>query len=328
MVILAVALSAVCVNSLRVQGNAFVNHEGETIHIHGVNRMGTEYMCISGGGFFDGPNTSSSLAAMKKWGINGVRIPLNEDCWLGINGAPPKFSGPAYHSAVDSYVELLGREKMYAVVDLHWTASGGAKADKQAPMIDADHGLKVWMSIASKLRRHSHVLFDLFNEPYGIDWNCWKNGCDFQGFKTLGMQELVTHIRKIANNTLLLGGLAYSNDLSGWLQHVPSDPHHNLAASWHSYNFNSCNNRGCWDSQIAPVAAKYPVVTGEFGENDCAHGYVDQLLPWLDSHKISYLGWTWNTADCAKTPALISNYDGTPTNFGVGYKNHLAKHYL
>ena len=23
---------------------------------------------------------------MKAWNINAVRVPLNEDCWLGING--------------------------------------------------------------------------------------------------------------------------------------------------------------------------------------------------------------------------------------------------
>src|SRR6266571_7113825 len=43
-----------------------------------------------------------------------------------------------------------------------------------------------------------------------------------------------------------------------------------------------------------------------------------------DAHGISYLGWTWDTWDCASGPALISNYDGTPTAFGIGFRNHLA----
>lgn len=66
------------------------------------------------------------------------------------------------------------------------------------------------------------------------------------------------------------------------------------------------------------------MVTGELGENDCAHGYIDQYMPWADAHGISYLGWTWDTWDCANGPALISNYDGTPTAFGIGFRDHLA----
>ena len=78
------------------------------------------------------------------------------------------------------------------------------------------------------------------------------------------------------------------------------------------------------DSQIAPVLAQVPVVPGEIGENDCAHGYIDSLMAWLDSHHTGYLGWTWNTWDCSSGPSLISSYDGTPTNFGAGFKAHLA----
>jgi hypothetical protein len=81
----------------------------------------------------------------------------------------------------------------------------------------------------------------------------------------------------------MLGGLAYSNDLTQWLTYEPTDPDHKLAASWHSYNSNSCNTRSCWISQISPVIAKVPLITGEIGENDCADDYIDQLTDWLDT---------------------------------------------
>lgn len=57
----------------------------------------------------------------------------------------------------------------------------------------------------------------------------------------------------------MLGGLAWSNDLTGWLPHQPADPDHNLAASWHSCKFNACNTKSCWTAQIAPVIAKVPI---------------------------------------------------------------------
>jgi endoglucanase len=72
------------------------------------------------------------------------------------------------------------------------------------------------------------------------------------------MQSMVNAVRSTgASNVLMLGGLAYSNDLTQWLQYEPSDPDH-LAASWHSYNFNACASQSCWNSQIAPLIARVP----------------------------------------------------------------------
>jgi endoglucanase len=46
-------------------------------------------------------------------------------------------------------------------------------------------------------------------------------------------------------------------------------------------------------------------------------------MPWADSHGISYIGLSWITSDCSGEPALITNYNGTPTNYGIGLGNHL-----
>ncbi|WP_141726314.1 cellulase family glycosylhydrolase, partial [Actinacidiphila rubida] len=127
-----------------------------------------------------------------------------------------------------------------------------------------------------------------------------------------------------AQNVILLGGLAYSNDLTGWLAHEPTDPTGNLGAVVHVYNFNTCSSSSCWDSQLAPVAAKVPLLATEIGENDCAHGFIDTFMNWLDTHQLGYLGWTWNNWDCSSGPSLVSDWNGTPTNYGIGFKNHLA----
>src|SRR5436309_5391823 len=78
--------------SIRVAGNKLVDGNGATVQLHGVNRMSTEYACIDGTGYFnqpfDGPHDQASVQAIKSWGsvINAYRMPLNEDCWLDING--------------------------------------------------------------------------------------------------------------------------------------------------------------------------------------------------------------------------------------------------
>ena len=312
--------------SLGVSGNHLVDGNGATVRLLGVNRSGTEYACIQGWGIFDGPNDAASVAAMAAWHINAVRIPLNEDCWLDINGVNSAYAGANYRTAIQSYVTLLHQYGLYAILDLHWNAPGTAPATGQQELPDADHSPAFWSSVASLYKGDPAVLFDLYNEPHDVSWSCWLNGCSVgsPAWTAAGMQSLVDAVRATgASQPIMVGGLAWSNDLSGWLANRPSDSANALVASFHNYNFNICDPT-CWNATVAPLAGQMPVVTGELGENDCAHGYIDQYMAWADAHGISYLGWTWDTWDCANGPALISNYDGTPTAFGIGFRDHLA----
>ena len=142
------------------------------------------------------------------------------------------------------------------------------------------------------------------------------------------MQTLVYGVRQTgAKNLILLGGIAYSNSLAQWISYAPQDPANNTGAALHVYNFNYCVNEDCWNQYVAPVAAKYPVVATEIGENDCSGGFVTSLMKWLDEHAGGhYLPWTFNTWDCKSGPALISSYNGTgvPTSYGQAVKNHYA----
>jgi hypothetical protein len=204
-------------------------------------------------------------------------------------------------------------------------------------MPDTAESVPFWTSVATAFKGNDAVIFDLFNEPYPEradsyneteGWQCWLNGgsdCVGISYSVAGMQTLVNAVRGTgANNVIMLGGLEYSNDLTQWLSYEPTDPDHDLAASWHSYNFNTCSTQSCWTSQVEPVIAQVPVIAGEIGENDCADTYVDPLMTWLDSENTSYLAWAWN-ADfaCATGPGLITDYNGDPTAYGAGYESHL-----
>ena len=311
--------------SVRVSGHHLVNGDGEPIRLLGVNRSGAEYACIAGWGFFDGPtNDDASVAAMASWHINAVRVPLNEDCWLGINGVAPAYAGANYQDAMVSYVNLLHRHNLYAIINLHWSAPGTQLATGQQPMADADHSPAFWQSVATTFKNDPAVVFDLFNEPYGVSWSCLRDGCDSLGWQAAGMQSLVNAVRSTgATQPLMVAGLDWSNDLSQWLQYAPTDPSHALVASYHLYNWNPCRSLACWNSTLITVAHRVPVVTGELGENDCAHGFIDSYMAWADAHRVSYVAWSWNTASCEAQPALITAYDGTPTNFGIGFRDHL-----
>src|SRR5271165_5627052 len=329
---------------LHVSGNKLVNASGSQVVLHGVDRSGTEYACVQGNGIFDGPNDQASITAMKSWGpVNAVRVPLNEACWNAESYVNSAYAGTNYINAIKSYVSLLNTNGIVAILDLHWTdgaytgpsaGCSSAQATCQKPMPDAAQAIPFWTSVANTFKGNDAVIFDLFNEPYASradnsnsaeGWQCWETGspCTGISYPVAGMQQMINAVRSAgANNVLMLGGEEYSNDLTGWLQYEPTDPDHNLVASWHSYNFNTCSSQSCWTSQIAPVIAAVPVVAGEIGENDCAGTYIDPLTTWLESENTSFLAWTWDdwSGGCSSGPTLITDYTGTPTNYGAGYK--------
>ncbi|MFJ4624084.1 cellulase family glycosylhydrolase [Streptomyces sp. NPDC088812] len=328
---------------LRVSGNQLVDADGTPRRLLGVNRSGGEFMCVQGRGIFDGPVDDAAVQAIADWNANTVRIPLNEECWLGLSTIQTEYGGARYIAAVEDLVARVEAHGMTPVLELHWSwgqytgNSAGCSdvhASCQKPMPNMQYTPAFWTSVADTFEDDPAVVFDLFNEPYpdratattAEAWQCWRDGgtCSGIGYEVAGMQDLVDAVRSTgATNLILAGGLAYSNDLSQWPAHRPTDPAGNLAAAWHVYNFNSCASESCWNSTLAPVAAQVPLVAGEIGENTCSHGFVDQVMQWFDDRDLSYLGWTWNTWDCSSGPSLISDYDGTPTAYGIGLRDHL-----
>jgi endoglucanase len=329
---------------LRVSGNKIVTTGGKPYRLLGVDRSSGEYACVQGKGQWDnGPVDQASVDAMKSWNIHAVRIPLNEECWLGINGSP---GGTAYQQGVKDYVDLLVANGINPILDLHW--SWGAyttgpdwhctdvHATCQKPVPDAQYAPQFWSGVANTFKGDDAVVFDLFNEPYpeiGSDWNktlgwqCLRDGgtCTGIPYEVAGMQDLVDAVRATgASNILMVGGLEWANDTREWLAYKPNDPLNNIAASWHAYSFNACANVSCWDSQIAPLAQEVPVVLGEFGQDNCGFDYMQTLADWADAHGIGYLAWTWNPWGCTSGGVLIRDWNGTPeAGVGEGYKAHL-----
>jgi endoglucanase len=300
---------------------------GQHIALHGANRAGSEYACLYGG-FFDGPSDQASITAMKAWHINAVRVPMNEDCWLGINGVPADFGGAKYQAAIRAYVSLLEASGMIVILDLHWAAPGTSKANGQLGMADADHAPTFWSQVAAAYAGDSsRVIFDLFNEPFITDWDCWLEGgacaTDYGGttYTAAGMASLLKAVRATgAKNVVILGGLAYSSDFSGWLERVNKIPTlappldglttENVAASWHTYSDQSVQtlcptqyngystDLHCTSGAVTAanygipdvLAAGFPVIIGEIGIGAYADaiapytvGQANELAAWLES---------------------------------------------
>jgi hypothetical protein len=327
--------------TVAVRGNRLVTDGGQPFRLLGVNRDYSELGCVptafevAAPQVFDGPVDQGSVDAMRAWGINAVRIPLNEACWLGINGV--QLGGEAYRAAVSRYVRLLGDNGIVALLDLHLITPGRTRSTYDLlPMPDADHAPAFWRSVARRFRGQSGVVLDLYNEPTAVSWPCWRDGCRvsaaqiraacvtrcaFEPYRAVGMARLVKVVRSAGfAGPLVLTG---RDDLSRWLAYRPRDPRGQLIASMHVYDFNGCEE-DCWNDAL-PVAARVPVLIGELGETDCRHGFIDRFMAYADRHGISYLGWTWSSGreTCQMGPVLIEDYAGTPTPYGAGLRDHL-----
>jgi Cellulase (glycosyl hydrolase family 5) len=318
---------------LHVSANRLVDGKGHTVHFQGVNRSGTEYACIQGWGIFDGPSDARSVRAMAAWHINAVRVPLNEDCWLGINGVKPAYGGPAYRKAIVAYARLLERNGIYPELSLIWGAPGSYKATYQSGAPDADHSPAFWSSLASTFKNDTHVVLAPWGETI-VNSGCFLRGGTCEAtygrsntpYPTAGMQQAVTVMRKAGyRGVIAIPGVNYANDLSGWLSHQPSDPRHQLIAEAHVYGKNTCDTPSCFDSTLAPVARKVPLILGETGESyddsDCGSSVIASIMGWADAHGVGYEAWTWDTwGNCS---ALINDYGGTPRGqYGTWVRSH------
>jgi endoglucanase len=330
----ALATGDVAVDGIRVAGTRLVNADGRPIRLIGVNRSGAEFACIREWGIFEGPTDVASTELIRSWHANAVRIGLNEDCWLGINGVKPAYGGAKYQQTVIDYVNGLTSDGVYAIVDLHWSAPGPIAATSLRPLPDAEHSLDFWRSVVTALADNPNVIFDVYNEPFGVDWDCWRDGCEYPGgpdmgpWQTVGMQPVIDTIRETgARQPILVGGLRFANDVTEWLAHKPKDPLNQLIASVHVYPFNKCNAASCWDDEIAPLAESVPVLVTEFG-TDWTPPHNDamamDLMNWADDHGIGYLAWTWN-AWGEDGNSLVTNYNGEPTRWGADVKAHFLR---
>jgi endoglucanase len=320
---------------LHVSGNALLDARGRRVHFHGVNRSGTEYACVQGWGIFDGPSDAASAKAIASWHVNGVRLPLNEQCWLGINGVKPEYAGPRYREAIVRYVDLLNRYGIYVELSLMWAAPGAYQATYQSGGPDADHAPAFWASLAKTFRHNANVILAPWGETI-VDANCFLNGgvCeatfgpDNRPYQIAGMQQAVDVMRRAGyRGVIAIPGIDYANDLSEWLSHRPRDPLNQLVAEAHVYAFNTCGTVACFQSTLEPIARRVPMIFGELGDlsegKNCGSRYISQFADWADEHDVGYLTWTWDTwGNCM---ALISDYSGKPFSpYGKWVKRRYA----
>jgi hypothetical protein len=237
--------------AIKVSGNHLVDGNGKTLQLRGANVSGLEGTAIQG---WDPSNpwgdadqgAEPSWSTMKTWGINVVRLPLNEASWLGLttydnSGASRKADpGSNYQATVIQSVKDATAAGLYVILDMHWSGpnvaitgqanpvpqtpfeAGGA----QNPMADADHAITFWTSVANAFKGNPAVMFELYNEPYfwwiqsgANQWDVLLNGGTITQYvtgtntyqivynwKSAGMQQMLNAVRGTGATNVVITG--------------------------------------------------------------------------------------------------------------------------
>jgi endoglucanase len=379
--------------AISVSGNRLIDAQGSEVQLRGVNLSGLEGVSILGWSPSNPWGSQTGTATpdwetIKTWGVNVVRVPLNEASWLGLScvdeggmgvtvvngvkvqnkaGATIKADpGGNYRSTVASSVAGAAAAGLYVILDLHLAAPGNVCPNVQNPMADADHSIAFWTSVATAFKGSPNVIFELFNEPFLdmtsalVDKTQWADllngGATLSSYvaqtpnapyqitrshtwRSAGMQQMLNAVRATGStNVVLTSALSYASAIYNWLEYKPTDPAGQLGAVWHAYSVpayptqvDCVNMPGCsatiMSSAIAIKAAGYPVVITEFGDTigGSTAPWASVLLPFADTHGISYLGWAWDTWSGMSANVLITDAAGTPTQ---GYGTYVKAHYL
>jgi hypothetical protein len=364
--------------SIRVQGNRFVNGLGQSVQLRGVSYSGYESTAVQGwnpgdpSGAQAGQGGGPNWSAIAAWKANTLRIPLNEASWLGyrctdtsgvVHNPDP---GGNYKAAVQSQVNQATAAGLYVIIDLHWTAPGNYCPMLQTQMADSDHSLAFWTSVATIYQGYSNVLFELFNEPFldfdftGDAWAYMMRGAGglFSGFPATSgsgnwqnvkrawsiasYQAMLNAVRDTgAHNVVLVGTIQYSQDLSGWLANMPTDPLKQMAAAWHPYPTHGAlwGTAAYAQPNFAPqifsevqsiLDAGYPVVATETGDRNTPGSpsapLVSNVTAWADAHGVGVIGWGWDVWTVPDN-VLLKDANGTPTDgYGAAFKKWLLAH--
>src|SRR3954464_6652343 len=175
---------------LHVVGNHLADAAtGQSFIARGANWPSFEYACFYGYAYSNTAQdanvdpSAQGAAVIASWHINVIRIPLNQNCWLGLDGSPAFRTRPGYRAAVQSWVNTLDAAGIAVILDLHWGSPAGVPAEGQRAMPD-DRADDFWTSVARAFKDNRGVMFDVFNEPYSrfaddgtpifdLSWSCW-----------------------------------------------------------------------------------------------------------------------------------------------------------
>ncbi|MDX3800413.1 glycoside hydrolase family 5 protein [Streptomyces sp. AK04-3B] len=267
----------------RVQNGRLLEASGNDFVMRGVNHAHTWY-----------PNRISSLSHIKAKGANSVRVVLaSGDRWTRNSAAD-----------VANVVAQCKQNRLICVLEVHDTTGYGEQSGATTLSRAADY----WTSVKTALAgQEKYVIVNIGNEPYGnSNYARW----------TADTKAAVQKLRSAGfNHTLMVDAPNWGQDWAFTMRDnaasvFAADPDRNTVFSVHMYGvFNTAAKVNDYLNRF--VAAKLPIVVGEFGHNHSdGNPDEDAILAAAQRLRLGYLGWSWsgNSSDVQYLD-MVTNFD-------------------
>jgi mannan endo-1,4-beta-mannosidase len=223
---------------------------------------------------------TSSFANIKALGANSVRVVLaTGDQWQKNDAAD-----------VAAVVSLCRTNRLICVLEAHDTTGYG----EAGAAVSLDKAVDYWLSVkASLVGQEKYVIVNIGNEPYG------NNAATVANWTT----DTANAIKRLRSNgfehTIMVDAPNWGQDWSFTMRDnaatvFAADPAKNTVFSIHMYGvFDTAAEITDYLGRF--VAAKLPIVVGEFGFNHSdGNPDEDTIMATAQSQRIGYLGWSWS----------------------------------
>jgi endoglucanase len=304
---------------LSVDGNRFVDEDGNTIILRGVSFPDPDRLAEAN------QWNKRYFQAAKDWNCNVVRIPIHPQLWR-------KRGEKEYLKLLDDGIEWAGELGMYVIIDWH-TIGNPATEVFFLPLYNTSRAetFSFWRTIAERYAGNPVVAFyELFNEP--TDYNGRLGRLSWQQYKEF-IEEIIYIIYAHDKTVIpLVAGFEWGYDL----RNVKDDPIDFPGVAYVTHPYPQKREppwEEKWEADFGSVADTYPVFATEFGfmseDGLGAHvpvigdeTYGEAIIGYFNKKGISWTAWVF---DPLWSPQLIQDWYFTPTRQGRFFRDKLKE---
>ena len=275
---------------LRVVDGKLCSESGERVMLRGVS----SHSLMTAEDFLNAPLFRE---LSQELGVNVFRLAMYT-YGVGIIGYCTNGDKERHKQDVDKGVELARSEDMYAIIDWHILSDGD-------PNRYLDEAKLFFAEMAEKYRDHNNVLYEICNEPNGVDWPTVKRYAE----------QVIGVIREKDPDAVVIVG---SPDWSKALRDVAADPlpFGNVLYTFHFY---AASHGEEYRSMLEELSEQgLPVFVTEYGVTAASGGHprdlesADAWIELLEKENISYCMWSYSAAPepCSALRSGVLKYSG------------------
>ena len=298
---------------IRVEGNRFVNSNGDTLLIRGLAISDPDKVEKQGQWH------KHHFEQVKEMGATICRIPVHPIAWR-------ERTPDGYLELLDQAVRWCTELELYIILDWHSIGNLGMELF-QHPMYNTTQKetYEFWRTISMHFSGHNTVAFyEIFNEPTlyrgqlgSMSWAEWKKI----------NENIIKLIRSFDPETIpLVAGFDWAYDLT----HLRYDPVEadGIGYVTHPYPFKRSRPwEDKWEENFGFAADRYPVLATELsfwleeGDNIDDDHYGHHIINYLESRNIGWVCWVF---DPEWHPQMLKSWDSYElTGVGAFFKDAL-----